>query len=471
MKIERSLIILFCSIHFVLGLDINTVSVSMPAIAEYFKVTPSEASRVIWIYFVVLTSLLVTFGKIGDLKGFKKLYMLGIGIFTIGALFNAIANELNLLILFRIFQAIGASILFSLTPALISHSFHQTGTGRVFGLNYAFTALGGIIGRVFSGYIIQWFSWRGVFLISIPFGIIGLILAIIFIKEKIGKSEKTKFDFIGALLIFIFLFSLLSSINVVYDAQQQFLQITMLVIVCLISGVLFIINERKKSLQKTQLINWKLLKGKKLLSPIISFAYIYIITNGVIYITPFFLRYKWEYEPKLVGLVMAVPSVFQMISGYYGGRFSDYLNIRKICFVATVILTASLLFYIVISYIHNDILLGITLCIYGTAIGLFIPANTNRIMLSTPADSKGSVSSLMTTTIRIGSAIGTALFAGVFSLIIPKSTNQLLETPADLLNWGFSLTFLVGLLISLLAVITTFYSSDNSKKSPQARKP
>lgn len=464
MKNERSLIILFCTIHFVLGLDINTVSVSMPAIAEYFKATPGEASRVIWIYFVVLTSLLLTFGKVGDLKGFRNLYTSGIGIFTTGAILSTFAENLNLLIVFRIFQAIGASILFSLTPALISHSFLKSKTGRVFGLNYAFTALGGIVGRVFSGYIIEWFSWRGVFMFSIPFGLAGLVPAIIFIKNETEKSSNTKFDFVGALLTFIFLFSLLSTINLLYNIYYDTPQILILVFICFISIGLFIIIERKKSLYATSLINWKLLKQKGLWSPIITFAYIYIITNGMIYITPFFLKYKWEYEPKLIGLVMALPSVFQMISGYYGGKFSDSFNIRKIGLIATVLLVFSIALHIVISNIQINILLVLTLCIYGTAIGLFIPANTNRIMSTAPRDSKGSISSLMTTTIRVGSAIGTALFAGIFSFLIPGSTNHLSEIPSDVLNWGFSLTFSVGLLIAIIATITTYYSSDHTEK-------
>lgn len=464
MKQKHLLIALFCGIHFILGLDINTVSVSVPSIAAHFQVTAAKASQIIWVYFVVLTSLLLTFGKIGDLKGFKKLYLAGITIFILGAFFSSLSNNFTLLISSRIFQAIGSSILFSLTPALISHSFPKQISGKVFGINYAFTALGGIVGRTMSGFLIEWFSWRGVFAIVIPFGLLSLLITAVLIKDIIPKENKSKFDFLSAVLIFIFLFTLLYGMNTVYPSHEKISEIIIVFSLSVVALVGFILLERKKYFIGTSLINWSLLKNYKLLSPILTFSLIYIITNGMIFISPFFLQYGSKYTVQETGLLMALPSIFQTISGYWGGKLSDIYDIRKICLFATIILIISTLLYIVITYQPAKILIMFTFSIYGVAIGLFIPANTNRIMSTTQPDSKGSISSLMTTMIRLGSAVGTAIFAGTFSLIVPISTNKLGEVSQEILMAGFKLTFFLSLLIAIITSIITYYSKDLTKK-------
>ncbi|MGB9695730.1 MAG: MFS transporter [Ignavibacteria bacterium] len=466
MKQKLLLISLFCGIHFILGLDINTVSVSVPSIATYFQVTAAKASQIIWVYFIVLTSLLLTFGKMGDLQGFKKPYLAGITIFILGAVFSSLSNNFTLLIYSRIFQAIGTSILFSLTPALISLSFPEQISGKVFGINYAFTALGGILGRTMSGFLIEWFSWRGVFAIVIPFGILSLLMTVVLIKDITRKEDKRKFDFPGAILIFIFLFTFLYGINIIYPSHDKIPKIIIMFSISVIALVSFIFLERRKYLIGTSLINWSLLKNYKLLSPILTFSFIYVITNGMIFISPFFLQYGCKYTVQEAGLLMALPSIFQMISGYLGGRLSDTYNIRKICLLATIILVISLLLYIVITYQPTKILIVLTFIIYGAAIGLFIPANTNRIMSTTQPDSKGSISSLMTTVIRLGSALGTALFAGMFSFVVPVSTDKLGEISQETLMLGFKSIFFLSLLVAFITSIITHYSKDPTKNNP-----
>ena len=132
---KKYLLAAVCLVHFILGLDINIVSVSLPAISSHFNVNASEASRIVWIYFLVLTGFLPGFGRLGDLIGFKKLFLAGIFIFLISSIFNSIAPSLNLLILSRAFQALGTAVLFALTPAIISSYMDENIKGRAFGIN------------------------------------------------------------------------------------------------------------------------------------------------------------------------------------------------------------------------------------------------------------------------------------------------------------------------------------------------
>ena len=98
MKKYFPLILNLCLIHFLLGLDINIVSVSLPYIASHFNVAVGLVSRVVWVYFLVLTCFLLAFGKLGDIKGFKKIYLVGIFVFVTGSALCYFANDFNLLV-------------------------------------------------------------------------------------------------------------------------------------------------------------------------------------------------------------------------------------------------------------------------------------------------------------------------------------------------------------------------------------
>jgi MFS family permease len=134
-------------VHLLLGLDINIVSISLPVLSQSFSISINEVSRVVWIYFLVVTSFLLLFGKLGDRFGFKKLFNIGIIVFLLGSFFAGLSPDYNFLIVARIVQASGGAVLFALSPALISAYIPPEMRGRIYGFNYAFVALGGIIGR------------------------------------------------------------------------------------------------------------------------------------------------------------------------------------------------------------------------------------------------------------------------------------------------------------------------------------
>ena len=246
-KNNRILIITLCLVHLLLGLDINIVSVSLPTIAAKFDVTAGIATRVVWIYFLVLTCLLLGYGKLGDLKGFRNIYLTGILIFTLSSLLASFSYDFNFLVLSRILQALGAGTLFALTPAIITAFIKPEKRGRIFGLNYSFTAFGGIIGRALSGYLVEYFGWNSIFLINIPIGITALALGYYSLPAEKIINIKNKFDFTGSILIFLPLFGFLYVINTVQDFGFFSFEILGIIILSIIFFIAFLIYEKKIS--------------------------------------------------------------------------------------------------------------------------------------------------------------------------------------------------------------------------------
>lgn len=444
-----ALILNLCLIHFLLGLDINIVSVSLPSISSHFNVDVSVVSRVVWVYFLVLTCFLLAFGKLGDIKGFKKIYTSGIFLFLSGSILCYFAGSFNLLVVFRIYQAFGSAILFALTPAIIASGIPEEMRGRVYGINYSFTALGGIIGRAASGFLIEGLGWNSIFLINIPIGIIALVITYKYLQNYQKADVKSKFDVTGTILIFLGLFLLLYGINTGDYFGWTSLTTVSLFIVSVLFVAAFIIRQYKISYP---LLNLKILKDKNISYSVLSFVFVYIITNGMIYITPFLLLWIKGLPKQETGLLMAVPSLLQFFSGYLSGYLSDKINSGVVRIAGIVSIAVSVLLYILISPDTDIYLIILILSFYGFAIGFFIPSNTNKIMTSAPSEQKGIISSFMTTSIRLGSALGVVIFGAVFMYFVPvKNPVQNGVEPAVLLS-GFKAAFIFGFIAAMIGL-------------------
>lgn len=461
MRKHIALIINLSLIHFLLGLDINIVSVSLPSVAAHFDVDVNVVSRIMWVYFLVLTCFLLAFGKLGDIKGFKKIYISGIAVFTVGSIFCYFSNDFNLLVASRVFQAFGSAVLFALTPAIIASSIPKEIRGKVFGINYSFTALGGIAGRAASGFLIQGLGWNSIFLINIPVGIITLFISYKYITESSGTVKSERFDFTGMLFAFAGFLSLLYAINTGDYFGWSSKTILILFAASILFIVLFVIRQNNISYP---LINLKILKNRSISYSVVSFIFVYIITNGMIYLTPFLLLWMKGFSKEETGLLMAVPSLLQFGSGYLSGYLSDRINTRVVRITGMVLISLSLLFYTFISAATGISIIILILAFYGFAIGFFIPSNTNKIMSSAPAEQKGVISSLMTTSVRLGSALGVVLFGAVFAWFVPEKNPMQNGTDATLLLQGFRSVFIFGLAVSLAGLLFVLGSNDKSNK-------
>jgi DHA2 family metal-tetracycline-proton antiporter-like MFS transporter len=450
-------------VHLLLGLDINIVSVSLPTIAEHFGVNAGVVSRIVWIYFLILTCFLLGFGKLGDLKGFKKLYLIGISVFTLGSLLSALAFDFNILVIFRVIQALGGAVLFALTPALIVAYLPVEIRGKVFGINYAFTALGGIIGRGLNGYLIEMVGWNSIFMLNIPIGIIAVLIGLKFIPKAQLLNQSAKYDLKGTIFIFIALLAFLFVINAGQEFGWDSVLIISSVILSILFFVIFIQYERKinnKTNSVSPILKFSVLKKRQISFPIFAFALIYIITNGMIYLFPFYLQWIRDLPKKEIGLLMAIPSLLQMFAGYLSGTLSDKKSIKIICSTGILLTIVSYVTFSFLDSASNYYFVVFSIILYGIAIGVFIPANTNRIMSFAPLDQKGSISSLMTTVIRLGSALGVASFAAIFTSFVPQKNPVQMGVPIDNILIGFKYTFIFGALICILALIINLFVND-----------
>ncbi|MGQ9779737.1 MAG: MFS transporter [Bacillota bacterium] len=192
-------------------IDASIVNVILPTITSFFGVPIATAQWVPLIYLLTISSLLLFFGRLGDIWGYKPVYLMGLAGFIVASALCGLAPGISWLILFRAFQGVTAGMMMAVPYAIITATFPPQERGRALGLNAISISAGLALGPSLGGLITSLWSWRMAFLINIPIGIVGLMWARKVIPEL--KGQPGKMDGGGAVTAFIFLFSFLLFVN------------------------------------------------------------------------------------------------------------------------------------------------------------------------------------------------------------------------------------------------------------------
>src|SRR2546423_1070613 len=185
-----------CVATFMLLLDITIVNVALPAIEKALKASFSDLQWVVDAYALTLATCVLTAGALADLFGRKRLFVIGIVLFTIASAACGAAGDPLFLIVARGVQGIGGAIMFATSLALTSQEFHGRERGTAFGIWGATIGAAVAIGPLAGGMLTSWLSWRWIFLVNIPIGVAAVLLTLVQVRES-SDPEHSRFDPIG----------------------------------------------------------------------------------------------------------------------------------------------------------------------------------------------------------------------------------------------------------------------------------
>jgi EmrB/QacA subfamily drug resistance transporter len=429
------------------ALDVTIVNISLPTISKYFQSDIAIVSWVAMAYLLVLSSTLIMFGRFADIRGYKKIYLAGFAIFTIGSLLCGLSSNIYLLIGFRVLQGIGAAMLQAIGGAMVVRYLPERVRGTAFGVLTTFAAVGLAAGTPLGGFISQFYSWHWIFFVNVPVGIIAIILGIAVLPRDTVELGKGQFDIPGALLLLVALVSFIFFLNMGNNIGWLSWLILISIVISAATWAGFIFNEKRAHFP---LINLSLFRDKNFTVAVTVALLIMLAAQGSWYAFPFYLELEKGFATNIAGLILLVPTIFMMICGPIAGLLSDRIGSRPICMLGSVVFIAAFLIFTLMGVKTSLCYIIIALALEGIGIGLIMPANFSLIMGMSAKGDEGVINSLVTTVRNVGAVMGIAVFTVIFLSVIASkgisaegvTANSL---PPKAFVLGFHAIFLFGL--------------------------
>lgn len=449
-----------CFASFIGLLDNYIVNISLPSISHSLNVSTSQVAYVTLIYLLVLTSTLIVFGKIIDRIGPRKIFTGGYIVFTLGSLLCGLSPTINVLLLSRVIQGLGASMLYASSFTIIPKYLPVSIRGMSFGLISTASAFGIMLGAPLGGIISGTLGWHWIFMINVPVGIIAIIVSFCVIPASDrNESTEKQFDIPGAVLIFIALLFFIFGLNNAQEAGWHSLPIIISLVVSVITFVIFILWESKITYPLVDLALFNNINVS--LTNIMGFLGMAVFA-GANFLMPFYLILLKGFSEQQAGMMVLIYSVVYLILTPNIGRWSDHVKPNLLCATGMLVGVFAFLEFAFTLGLNSIWPAVIFLILQAVAYGFFISPNNNLLIAVSPEDKIGVSSSIFKTITNLSLICGVLLFNTIFTLCLPvsiaDSTKSILSTGVNpvLMAHGFSEAFLVGAVLCLLAAVICF---------------
>ena len=394
---------------FMATLDSSIVNVALPVITKILGTEIHIAQWIVTAYLLTISSLLPVFGRAGDMYGQRKILSIGMSIFVVSSVACGFSSTIWILIISRIIQAVGASMMMSNGPAIIATTFPVQERGRALGAIGTVVALGSVTGPALGGILVGMFGWNSIFYINIPIGIAAFTMGRILLPKGLRKDET--FDFAGSILFTLSISSLLLVLSHGGKWGWQSVQVFSGSIIGVASLILFVSTENRVKhpmLDLSLFKNWPFLAGN--LSGLLSFMAMF--SNAIL--LPFFLTNIGGLTPSRVGMIITpfplVMGITAPISGYLSEKIKPvFLTTAGLSITAAGLATMSLI-NADTSVLHIAMIQGMM----GFGNGLFQSPNNNSVISSVPREKMGIAGGMNALMRNIGMVTGTAIAVSIF---------------------------------------------------------
>jgi EmrB/QacA subfamily drug resistance transporter len=448
---------------FMTPLDGSIVAIALPSIAIDLS---ADYSTIIWVptgYLLALTVLLIPFGRLSDLRGRKRMFILGFLIFTVASVlcsFSLSGLQLNLS---RLVQGVGAALIAANGPAIVTDAFPPTERGKALGINTMAIYIGLTVGPTLGGFLVQSFGWRSIFYVNVPIGITVIALSLAWLREQMHGNKEHRFDILGAVTFSVGLASLLVTLTFGGGIGWTNPVILALFTLTAISFILFVIQEYK-AVGYAMLELSLFLRNRLFAAANFTALLNYTSMFSVNFLMSFYLQKILGFSPAHAGLtILPLPLSMALLSPLFGW-LSDRLGSRALSSLGMGLIATALLLLSTLSLSSSGLDVMIRLLILGVGMGLFSSPNTSAVMGSVGRDRLGVASGTLGTMRFMGQSMSLAIMGAVVATTVPAgllsaifsgvaTSGQTVASEAFL--EGLKRAFMVSSAISVVGVFTS----------------
>ena len=418
------------------SLNSSIVLIALPTIFNGIHInplTPGNTSFLLWIlmgYMVITSTLLVTCGRISDMFGRVRMYTIGFAVFTVGSILLTLTPSSGTLggseiIAFRIIQGIGGAFLFANSAAILTDAFPPRERGFGLGINQISAIGGSVLGLVLGG-ILATVNWRRVFLVSVPFGLIGTIWAFLALRETATIREHQQLDVWGNVTFGAGLTVLLVGLTyglLPYGGHPMGWTNPWVIAAIVGGAVLLILFALIEVRTPDPMFRLELFKVRAFAAGLSSALLGATARGGLQFMLIIWLQgiwlpihgYSFSETPLWAGIYMLPMMVGFLVAGPLSGYLSDHFGARP--FTTGGMLLAAVAF-ILVTFLPANFNYGpfaILLLVMGAGMGLFSSPNTSSVMSSVPPEHRGVSSGMLATVQNAGMLMSMAIF---FTIVI-----------------------------------------------------
>ena len=399
---------------FITPFMISSINIALPVIGKEFKTDAVVLSWVATSYLLAAAVSLVPFGKLADIYGRKKIYMIGMSIFTLTSLLCAIATSATMLIIFRIFQGAGSAMVFATGIAILSSVYPVEERGKVLGIAVAAVYIGLSCGPFFGGFLTHHLSWRSLFLINIPFGVLIILLIVFKLKGEWKGAAGQKFDLTGSIIYGTAIFAFMYGISILPAPIS---------IVLILTGVVGL----------AAFVKWELVVESPVFEVslfVTNRTYAFSCLAALInysatfaggFLLSLYLQYIKGMPPQSAGVVLVATPVMMAIFSPFAGRISDRIEPRVISSLGMGLTALGLVLLIALNNQTALIYIIASLLILGFGFALFSSPNMNAIMSSVDKRFYGIASASVGTMRLLGQMLSMGIVTLIFALFIGRA--------------------------------------------------
>lgn len=444
-------LLVLCMALLIVIIDVTIVNVTIPAIRKEFDASLASIEWITAIYALVFAAFIITWGRIGDEIGRRRIFIAGVVVFAVGSVIVGISSSIAMILVGRLVQGFGAAMTSPSTLSILSTTFTGRMRGIAFGLWGATAGAAAAFGPLLGGFLTTYVSWRWAFLINVPIGIIAVAGAYLYIKESRDTSRKHSYDIVGVVLSALgfsaLVFGLIEGQTYGWLTPKdtftlgsfawgsEAISITLvafaLAVVFLGAFVAYELNVLKRGGEP--LFDFSLLRFKGFRYGLLTVMVVALGEFGVFFIFSIYLQTVRELNALQAGLTFLPFAIVTFIVAPIAGTLSSRFGPKWVVTAGMVLEAVSIFLFSRVLAVDTPFWVFIPVfMVYGAGVGLAIAQLTNLTLSDIPLQQSGAGSGAINTVRQIGAAIGIAILGAVLAAQIGAVGRAEIEANANI---------------------------------------
>lgn len=456
-------------------LDSSTVNIALPTITKAFNTHLAVSQWVIISYLIVVTTLIFSAARLGNMLGRRKLFQTGLILFTISSLLCGLAPGIIWLIGFRVLQGCGAVLIVGLGMAIITDLFaHSPQYGLALNLAVMTLSVTSVLSPAIGGLLVTLGDWRAIFLINLPIGIIAILLfAWCVPPSQNSRSPQENFDTLGTILLALVMLNFALAMS---EGQKQGLNIAIALVLLITTIIGLIVFVLLQSRIRQPIIDLSLFRNHILSIKLLTMVVVYIVMAARLLIYPFFLELVLQYPTNQVGMLMITLPISNAIIAPISRRLVDKFGSSRLIPIGLMLLAFGCMLASTFSTQLTPLGYVLTDIVMGAGLAMWRSPNNVATMRITPQNKIGVVSGLLNESSLLGQTLGIPFGSALFitlalsNINLPRTT-PLASMPLPPLVFAMHRTFLIlAIFLGIMLVVNLLFpkTQNSSNKNPEA---